>query len=341
MLIRRVPPAWPNFADDAESAERHGYWYSRGEAASTFGQYDTVTVCHLSADPHISANAREYEHAGISLAAAGLASCENIRASLELLAHIAPAAASRRSHTDIGAPSDATAASRTLRRAESVEELRAALSATEERSRTPTPLNWPPTHSRSLPRLAVGLGASPPVSRAPSSSPTVAPRRRSLGQRAEARRALQLGCGDGGEAAQRGVSGVATALVASDEAVTPPSPPHPHHTPQHTTTHHHTPPPPHTPTHHHHPPTPTPTRHRKEAEHSPSPAWASNHPAPRPPARLPYPDLPFQISLVRPPPTLPSPLPGPASTPPLCPTTGAGGAAACGVCGDFVVAGGG
>ena len=86
LLIRRVPPAWPNFVDDAESAERHGHWYSRGEAASTVGQHDTVTVCHLSADPHLSANAREYEHAGNSLAAAGLASCENIRASLELLA---------------------------------------------------------------------------------------------------------------------------------------------------------------------------------------------------------------------------------------------------------------
>ena len=150
-----------------------------------------------------------------SLAAAGLASCENVRASPELLAHTAPAATSRRCHTDV------TAASRTLRRAESVEELRAALSTTNERSHTPTPLNWPPTHSRSLPRLAVGLGASPTVSRAPSSSPTVAPRRRSLGQRAEARRALQLGCGDGGEAAPRGMNGAVTALVASDEAVTP------------------------------------------------------------------------------------------------------------------------
>ena len=277
--------------------------------------------------PSVCRPSRVCAHSTPALAVADLAHCGSLRASPEVAHPVPAAAAPRRSRTDIGAPSDATAASRTLRRAGSIEGLRAALSAMDECNRTPVPLNWPPTHSCSQPRLAIGLRPSPTASRATSSSPTAAPRRRSLGQRAEARRALQLGCGDGGEAARRGVSGAATALVASHQ------------------------PPPFLPS-------PTPPHHD-----APRP-----HPLPRPLTCVGFSPSSSsstpQIAQLRSPcarsRSSSQPTPSPSAPPaqprphPLCPTTGAGGAreardewgarrgaAACGVCGDVVVAGGG
>ena len=140
---------------------------------------------------------RSTQHAGGSnMAAADFATNGIVRASPELLARTVAAAISPSSCSR--APSDATVEGRAIPWAGSVEELRATLSATEE-LRTPTPQNWPPTHSCCPPRRAAGLGTNPTDSRSLPSIPAAGLRLRQPGQRAEARRALQLHCGDGGE----------------------------------------------------------------------------------------------------------------------------------------------